>query len=77
MTSIILAVVSIPETMTIVEVIYDSPVIDFGPLSLGLTSLPAAPELTVDLGSGTPSIGGATSYGLEDVISAEMISPQP
>jgi len=58
---------------SIVDVTYDSPVIDFGPLSFGLTELPAAPEVTFSLNAGTPAGGGATSYGLGDVLSADII----
>jgi hypothetical protein len=58
--------------VSIVDVIYDTPVIDFGPLSFGLAALPAEPEVTFLLGDGTPA-GGGTSYGLADVLSATLI----
>ena len=63
----------VPEIKAMVNVTYDSPVIDFGPLSFGLTELPAKPEVTFLLGDGTPAGGGATSYGLADVVSTNLV----
>jgi hypothetical protein len=57
----------------IVDVTYDTPAIDFGPLSFGLSELPAAPNVTFSLMDGTPAGGGGTSYGLPDVLSATLI----
>ncbi len=44
-----------------------------GPLSFGLFELPEEPHPTFSLREGTPRGGGATGYGLSDVISANLI----
>jgi hypothetical protein len=57
--------------VSIVDVTYDTPMI-FGPLSFGLSELPAEPNVTFSLNAGTPAGGGA-SYGLGNVLSANVI----
>jgi hypothetical protein len=57
----------------LLDVTYDTPVINFGPLSLGLSALPVAPQPTFSLREGTPLGGGSTGYGLNDVIAASVI----
>lgn len=66
-------VLPVPPPKSLLDVIYDTPVIDSGPLSFGLSELPAAPQPTFSLGVGTPRGGGAMGYDLSDVISAELI----
>ncbi len=59
-------------TRSLLDVIYDTPVINSGPLSFGLAELPAAPQPTFALSDGTPLEGGGTGYGLSDVVSANL-----
>ncbi len=66
-------VLPVPPPKSLLDVIYDTPVIDSGPLSFGLSELPASPQPTFSLGVGTPRGGGAMGYDLSDVISAELI----
>lgn len=61
----------IPEA--IVDVSYVDPVINSGPLSFGLSALPANPTVAIEVGAGTPAGGGSTSYDLGDVLSANFI----
>ncbi len=58
---------------SLLHVTYDSPVINSGPLSFGLSALPAEVNSTFSLGLGFPTGGGATGYGLGDVLSANLI----
>ena len=57
---------------SLLDVIFDTPVINSGPLSFGLSELPAQPQPVFFLGEGTPAGGGATGYGLDDVVSARL-----
>jgi len=58
---------------SLLDVTYDTPVINFGPLSLGLSALPVAPQPAFSLREGTPLGGGSTEYRLADVISASVV----
>ncbi len=62
-----------PVVTAMVDMSFDSPVINEGPVSFGLASLPASPEVTIALGEGFPTGGGATGWGLADVVSATLI----
>jgi len=62
-----------PEITALVDMSFDSPVIDSGPVSFGLAALPANPEVTIALSEGFPTGGGATGWGLADVVSANLI----
>jgi formylglycine-generating enzyme required for sulfatase activity len=64
--------VGAPSPASLLNVDYDTPDV-LGPISFGLTELPAAPSATFTLGEGNPAGGGATGYGLADVTTANMI----
>ena len=57
----------------IVTAKYTDPVINFGPVSFGLSALPAEVNTSVFLGTGFPTGGGATGWGLSEVLSANLI----
>jgi len=62
----------VPQPQAVVNVTYDSPTIT-GPVSFGLTELPSAPSATFTLAEGTSDGLGSTVYGLDDVLTANMI----
>jgi len=62
-----------PVVGAMVDISFDSPVINVGPVSFGLASLPAEPVVTIALGEGTPRGEGGTDYELADVISADLV----
>ena len=49
------------------------PLLNFGPLSFGLSELPPQVNGTFILSGGFPTGGGATGYGLDEVISANLV----
>ncbi len=59
--------------VSFLDVRHTDPVINSGPLSFGLSAFPAEVNTTFSLGEGTPAGGGATGYGLADVITANLI----
>jgi len=61
------------ELVGIVTAKYTNPVINFGPLSFGLSELPPEVHSTVNLGAGFPTGGGATGWGLAEVISMNLV----
>ncbi len=64
------------QSFTRVETTYTQPVINFGPLSFGLSQLPAEVNDTFFLGPGFPTGGGATGWGLGEVVSASLMGPR-
>ncbi len=50
-----------------------NPLQNFGPLSFGLSELPPQVNGTFVLSGGFPTGGGATGYGLDEVISANLV----
>lgn len=57
-----------PYSEVMVSVFNSDPMLDFGPLSFGLSELPAEVHGAFYLGTGCPIGGGAVGYGLDDVI---------
>jgi hypothetical protein len=55
------------------DVTYADPVINSGPLSFGLSELPAEVASTISLSAGFPTGGGATGFGLDEVISVDFV----
>jgi len=62
----------VPDPIALAVAPQSDPVIDSGPLSFGLSELPAQPKPVFFLGEGSPAGGGATGYGLDDVVSARL-----
>jgi hypothetical protein len=66
-------VVLTPEIKAMVGATYTDPVINFGPLSFGLAGLPPEVDTTVLLSEGFPTGGGATGWGLAEVLSTNLV----
>jgi hypothetical protein len=62
-----------PVEVGFVDISFSNPVINSGPLSFGLSVFPEDLAATLSLAEGFPTGGGATGYGLAEVISASLI----